>query len=129
MKNLRAYLTEVAASPFRYGRHDCCTVAAIWVQAQTGKDVLRGNSYKSLKDGMRQLEAHGFKTHVDAYGATLERVNALSLVAGDVAVLPGADGMPALGIVLPGGEAIWCFGPGGAGTVPLTTAQYGFRTA
>ena len=128
MADLRAYLADASSRPFCYGAHDCCTVAAGWVQAATGRDVLRGHSYANLRDGLRQLAAHGLSGHVDIFARVLPQIATLRLVAGDIAVLDGFD-LPALGIVQPGGESVWCFGPDGAGTVPLTAAKYGFRAA
>ena len=125
MTDLQRYLDHASAKPFKYGRHDCCTVAARWVLLATERDVLRGHRYTSLADGRRQMKEAGVKNHVDIFALSLPKKPRLMLVAGDIAVMPG-DRMAALGIVQPGGERVWCFGPDGVGTAPLTAAKYGF---
>lgn len=129
MSDLQRFLHRASARPFAYGRHDCCTVAARWVLLRTEIDVLQGHRYKSLADGRRQLEAAGLKSHVELFEMALPGKTTLSLVAGDIAVLPGRSRIAALGIVQRGGERIWCFGPEGAGSVPLDAAKRGFGVA
>lgn len=123
---LRTYLNGAGAKRFRRGRHDCVTIGARWVQHQAGIDVLEGHTYSSLAEGMRKLEAHGLASHADIFARKLARVEKLRLVAGDLAVVPEGDTVM-IGIVMSGGERVWCFGPRGAASCPITTALYGFE--
>lgn len=124
--NLRQYLTDASARPFRYGRHDCCTVAAGWVLTVNGRDMLEGHRYGSLREGVSLLEANGLTSHADVFARHLPRSARLNLRAGDIAVIDGTD-REALGIVMPGGERVFCFEHGGAASIALTACKYGFE--
>lgn len=120
------YINATSARPFRYGRNDCCTMAAGWVHVVTGKDVLEGHRYSSLREGRALLDSHGMASHADVFARHLPRAPVLALMAGDVAVIAG-DSADALGIVMPGGERVFCFERGGTATVALTACKYGFK--
>lgn len=122
---LQDFLNRASQEPFSYGRHDCCTVAAEWVMIARGVDILQGQTYENLRVAKQLLRDAGYRSHVDAFAEMLPRKSTLSLVEGDVAVMSGRK-LPALGIVMRGGERVWCFGPDGAGSVLLTHAKYGF---
>ena len=125
---LRDYLATVSRQPFQWGKHDCCTVAAEWVLQVTGQHVLPGYRYKTLKGGLSLVRRRGFAGYVEVFAASLLDCPVLMLRPGDLAVMEG-DSYPAMGIVMPGGERVWCFGPDGCGSVPLTEARRGFRVA
>lgn len=114
----------------RYGRHDCLILVAGWVRLATGRDLLEGQRYTSLRDGRRRLAQYGLADHVALIAGALPEIAVLQGRAGDVAVLDGGHGSaagPALGLVAPGGEHIAAFTPQGLALVPLTAARRMFR--
>ncbi|SDW78472.1 DUF6950 family protein [Roseicitreum antarcticum] len=123
---LTDYIKTASARPFRYGRHDCCTVAAGWVLLATGRDVLEGHRYTTLREGVALLAAHGMRSHADVFARVLPRAARLLLRAGDIAVIEGQE-RDALGIVLPGGERVFCFRRGGVATIPITACKHGYE--
>jgi hypothetical protein len=123
MNGLAAYLRAAAARPFRYGRHDCTTFAAGWVKARTGRDLMDGMSYATLRGGRALLAAQGFATQADAAAASLAEIEPLRARVGDVAEVDGA-----LGIVA--GETVALLRrPAGLVHRPLTDARRAFRVA
>lgn len=124
---LCAYVTEIAREPFRAGRHDCALFAAGAVAAITGQDpaaAYRGK-YRSLKKGHALLAAEG--TDMVAMAAALfKEIPPIFAQVGDVAIVQGAGGEAAFGIVQ--GPMIYVVTPEhGLGLVALTDAQRAFR--
>lgn len=117
---LSEYIASARNRPFRYGRHDCALFAAGWVRAKTGRDLTLGIKHRSLRDGIEQLRAAGFESHVEVAAAHLEEIPALFAARGDIAAVGGA-----LGIVM--GERIAMLEKTGLATVPLTSATRAFR--
>lgn len=122
---LQAFLDAASSKPFRRGHHDCVRIAARWVLLQTDRDVLEGHTYSSLAEGKRKLREAGLRSHIDIFARALPRKSTLALSPGDIAVVPDRRA-PTVGIVMPGGERIWCFGKSGAVSVPLSAARGGF---
>lgn len=58
---LGEFLLEQAPRTFKYGVCDCVMFVARAIKIQVNEDILRGNDYKSLKDGIRKLNEHGYK--------------------------------------------------------------------
>ncbi|KGJ19303.1 DUF6950 family protein [Paracoccus sanguinis] len=122
---LSSYLVRVAREGFGWGRHDCALFAAGGVEAVTGRDPAapwRGR-YATRREGMRLIRAAGHADHVAAAAALLPEVPAAMVLPGDLAVLPGVDGQPALGIVQ--GALVYVLraeGPG-LGLVPIGRAD------
>jgi hypothetical protein len=121
--SLSSYLRAAAARPFRYGRHDCTTMCAGWVQARTGRDLLDGWAYGSLRTGRDLLAARGFVTQADAAAAVLPEIDPLRARVGDVAEVEGA-----LGLVT-GDTVALLRRPAGMVHRPLTDARRAFRVA
>lgn len=124
--DLRAYLAQAAARPFRYGRHDCFTVAARWIAACGGCDVLTGREYASLREGLSLAAQDGHSDHLPWLHEACERIAPLTARAGDLAVFL-QDDLPAVGIVRPGGEDVLSVSRTGPGIAPLTRADYCLR--
>lgn len=122
---LTAYLAGVSRTPFEYGKHDCALFAAGAVEAMTGEDVARGfRGYRTLKAGVKKARAKGFRDHVEIFAKRFDEVPVAMAQVGDVAIVPGDDGL-AVGIVQ--GEQIYVAAPRGIGLVPLLTAKQAFR--
>ena len=102
---LAEYVATTADRPFAPGDHDCALFVAGAVAAMTGEDPAEGFKarYTTIKGGLRVLRAG----------------------VGDIAVVDGDDGLPALGIVQ--GEAIYVLHPTGLALLPLTRARRAFR--
>ena len=126
-RDLRNYLAEPHPRHLHYGRHDCLTFVTAWLQRATGRDLLEGQRYTSLRDGQQKLAAHGLGDHIDLLARALPEIPVLQGRAGDIAVLPG-DRRPALGIVAPGGEHVAALTPRGRALMPLTRATRMFRS-
>jgi hypothetical protein len=120
---LGEYLRAAGARPFRYGRHDCTTMCAGWVLARTGRDLLDGWAYGSLREGQALLAARGHATQADAAAAVLPEIAPLMARVGDVAEVDGA-----LGIVT-GDTVALLRRPAGLVHRPLTDALRAFRVA
>jgi len=117
---LREYLRAAEARPFRYGRWDCALFTAGWVHAVTGRDLMRGRGYGSLREGRAVLAALGYADHVEAAAAELPESAVSMAQAGDIAALG-----PSLGIVV--GERIAFLGRYGLEYRPLLAADRAFR--
>ena len=117
---LGEYLAQTEAKTFRYGQHDCALFAARWVLARTDKDLTLGIRHTSLRDGIQQLRAVGFESHIDVAAAHLEEVPPLMARRGDIAAVGKM-----LGIVT--GERIALLKRRGLTTVPITVGERAFR--
>ena len=114
---LIAYLDEVRARPFAYGRHDCALFAAGAVEAMTGVDLAvdyRGR-YGSLKEGLKLVRGR----HLAILRDHLRPVSPAFAQVGDVALI-GEVGFPALGLVQ--GETILVLREDGLGLMPRAAA-------
>jgi hypothetical protein len=123
---LRAYVEQKARQNFRPGTHDCAMFVAGGVEAMTGTDPAaewRG-TYRSLKKARARLDEAGTDMASIA-AAQLPEVEPIFAQEGDVAVLDGADGHPAFGLVQ--GAFVYVLTPDGLGLVPLTDARRAFR--
>lgn len=121
---LREYLRAAETRPFRYGHWDCALFTAGWVREVTGRDLMRGRAYASLREGREMLAALGYADHVEAAAAELPEIAVAMAQAGDIAALG-----PSLGIVV--GERIAFLGRHGLEYAPLLSADRAFmvRTA
>lgn len=126
MTDLRSFLHAAEARSFRYGRHDCCTVAAAWIMLCGGPDVLHGRRYTSLRDGLERAAAEGHDDHLPWLEEACARIPVLMARAGDLVVYLQAR-LPAVGIVRPGGEDALYIGPSGARIAAITDADYCLR--
>lgn len=109
---LREFAREKQATPFEWGKNDCCLFAADAVLAITGEDVaadMRG-SYDSALGAARQLEAMG-GVGVIATARLGPSVSPRLARIGDV-VLLSIDGAESLGLC--NGTSV--LGPSEAGT-------------
>lgn len=118
---LREYLRAAEARPFRYGRWDCALFTAGWVRAVTGRDLMQGRGYTSLREGRVVLAELGHADHVEAAAALLPVVDGgvAMAQAGDIAALGSS-----LGIVV--GERIAFLGRHGLEYRPLMSADRAF---
>lgn len=130
---LLTYLGACARTPFAPGAHDCALFAAGAVAAMTGTDLAAGwrGRYGSLADGLLALRAAGYPDQVALTAAHLpewlDEDGApwpMRAGVGDVAVVDGDGGWPALGIVQ--GPGIYVLQPDGLATLPLTLARRAF---
>jgi len=111
---LNDYLLEKSQQVFKYGALDCVIFTAGAVQVSTGKDVLEGESYSSMKHGFEILKERGMDT-VDIFDNYFQRRdNPRKGQRGDVAATK-IGRLMAFGIVW-GGKA-W-FKTGSSGIVP-----------
>jgi hypothetical protein len=123
---LTAFVADAARRPFAPGHHDCALFAAGAVAAMTGFDAAadwRGR-YTTLRGGLRVLRREGYADHLALVTAHLPPVHPAFARAGDLAAVPGPEGM-ALGVVQ--GERIYVLHPGGLATVDLLAATHAWR--
>ncbi len=124
---LATYLRETAHLPFRPGRHDCVLWASGARNAMTGHDPMaewRGQ-YRTIEEGLQLAQRHGCAEPWLQVVSGLDDVAPSYAQIGDLALLDGEDGLPALGIVQ--GAAIYVLHPRGVGTVPLIRAKRVWR--
>lgn len=124
---LSAYLAEVCGQAFRPGLHDCALFVAGAVEAMTGVDAAaqwRG-TYRSLEDGQQALLRAGFADHVELVAAYFPEVHPAQAAVGDLAVLPGAYGRAALGVVQ--GASVYVLQPSGGALVNRLHIERAFR--
>ena len=119
--HLEAFMAQRRATPFAWGTNDCCTFVVDAVQAITGVDVatpaLRAHRTEAQAiatltagGGVRAIATAAFGVPINANRATVGDVllvrvvdtagqpqNALGLCNGDVAMLPSAQGLVAVG--------------------------------
>lgn len=122
-KRLNQYLIEVSGQPFNYGTLDCVQFVAGAVEAMTGRapefDVLQ---YDTLRQGVQQVRAAGFRDHVEFLDHHFGPVIPLMAWPGDIAVMEKR----ALGIVQ--GRGVYVLSrPSGLGLVPLSDAVRAYR--
>ncbi|NTT88274.1 DUF6950 family protein [Tabrizicola fusiformis] len=124
---LADYVAATARAPYRPGRHDCILFAAGGRAALTGVDVMadwRGR-YTTVQEGLELALQHGCTDPWAHVVSGLEEVPVAYGAVGDIALLDGADGLPAMGIIQ--GEMIYTVHPRGAALVPLTEARRVWR--
>ena len=124
-ERLDAYLRACRETPFAWGRHDCCTMAADWVRRVRGEDpmVLWRGKYRT---------AHGARAFIEAGGGLATMVSGVMgpsipvafAQRGDLALADLEHG-PTLGIVMDH-RAMF---PGLAGVEPrlLSRATHAWR--
>jgi len=125
---LTGYVAQAATQGFVPGQQDCALFAAGGIAAMTGTDLAAPyrDTYHSLKGGLAALQRAGHADHVALLASLLPEVPVAYGQVGDVAVLDGPDGLPALGLVQ--GDMIYVLLPAtGLGLVPLTDARRMFR--
>ena len=115
------HLCGAASAPFVPGRNDCALFAAAGVQAMTGCDLAAGwrGRYRTIRGGLRMLRRAGYADHLALVAAHFAQVAPAYAAPGDLAAVPGPDGM-SLGIVQ--GAGIYVLTPGGLATVSRLTA-------
>lgn len=124
---LVARMAEAASRPFAYGTHDCALFVADALFAMTGHDAAaeyRGR-YNTIKSGLKATLKAGCADHVDVYHQLLQPVAPAFAVMGDIAVIPMAGSIPALGI-FEGGQVI-VLRESGLGLLPRDSATAAFR--
>lgn len=121
------YLEGVKRTPYQPGRHDCALFAATAVKAMTGHDYAvpyRGR-YTTLRGGLRVLRKDGYDDHIALAADKLPEISPAFARAGDLAVVPGEDNLPALGVVQ--GEKVYVLTPGGLSLVSMLSMQRAFE--
>jgi len=120
---VNSVLSRHCREPFVWGRHDCGILAADWIEAITGVDVLaryRGR-YDSADSARAILAEDGFADHVEMFAMALTRAHKSAARYGDIAILEAEDGSVTTGPVL--GEVAAVFTEKrGVGSVPLGRA-------
>lgn len=124
---LQAYLATTATLSFRPGTHDCILFAAGAREALTGVNPMAGwaGLYTTIEGGLELARAHGCD---DPYAHVTEGLDAVPPAfaqVGDIALLPGIDGRPALGVVL--GEMVATVGLRGGELAPLALVTQAWR--
>lgn len=92
---LAAYLEEIRACPFAWGRHDCCTFGAGAVLAMTGVDPMpefRGR-YRTQLGSVRALKRFGAGTLDATLDTKFVRVAPSLAQRGDLVMSAGAIGV------------------------------------
>lgn len=126
---LEAFMAERADAPFAWGRNDCCTFVADMVKTITGEDAalpaLRTHRTEaqalatlSAHGGVRAIAAAALGAALPANRATVGDVmlvritdangntqNALAACNGDIAFMPGAQGL----VTVPCASALCCW--------------------
>lgn len=124
---LAAFVDAARARPFRYGEWDCCVLAADWVLACTGADVMapwRG-TYRDKRSAVRILARLGGLHRTGGHVMLGEPIPALQARRGDVVLREDPALGPALGICL-GARAAF---PGPSGLVfrPVKECRQAWR--
>lgn len=124
---LIAYLTGVASKPFAAGQHDCALFTAGAVKAMTGTDhgSAWAGRYRSIRAGVRALKKAGHTDHVALVASLLDEVAPAFALPGDVAVMEGAEGFGALGIVQ--GEGVYVLTETGMAIQPRSQMLRAFK--
>lgn len=108
------YLLARHATPFEWGKHDCCQFARGNALAITGRDVACGlgiRPYKTANGALRQLQRVGGIEQLPVR-AGLTEVPLAYAQRGDLALgMFGFDGRGALGVVV--GDKVAFAGPAG----------------
>lgn len=121
--DLAGYLKAAGGRPFRFGRHDCTTLAAGWVRRVTGRDVLADWPYAGLRSGRALLAERGLPDLAAAVDTVLVRIPVLAARPGDIAMVRGGLAIVA-GPMLAGLRR-----PAGIDTALLTDATAAWRVA
>jgi hypothetical protein len=107
--HLHRYLAEAGRREFAWGTWDCTHFAAGAVEAMTGEVLPRlDGEYTTAAGAARVLLGAGFGDVGHLVASMMPETGQPS--EGDVAVVPDADGAPALGIV--GRGVVHCVSPG-----------------
>jgi hypothetical protein len=120
------YLSGVSRAEFAYGTHDCALFCAGAVEAMTGVDLAvnwRGQ-YKTMAQGLRVLNADGYRDHVDLAARHFEEIPIFAATLGDLAVMPTAEGL-ALGVVQ--GEGVYVLSQDRLGVMSIDQALRAYR--
>lgn len=124
---LIACLACAARESFTAGRHDCALFVGTCVEAMTGVDPAaewRGR-YRTIKGGIARLRRDGHSDHIACVASMFEEVKPSLAHRGDIAVVEGAEGFGALGIVQ--GEGIYVLTETGLGIQPRRNLKRAFR--
>lgn len=124
---LAAHIAAHARVPFRPGHHDCALFASGGREALTGVDVLapvRG-CYSTIEEGFELAVQHGYASPFDAVVDGLEEIPPAYAQVGDLALVDGDVGLPAMGIVQ--GELVCVLHPRGLAMLPLTDVRRAWR--
>lgn len=126
--HLNAYLAEIKSAPIDWGVHDCGVgLASRAIEAMTGVDIAaqwRGR-YGSATAALRMLRDDGFVDLEALVCSLLPAVHPSTGQIGDIALMPTADALDALGVVV--GDRILVLTGTGIGTVDLLEAKLAFR--
>lgn len=124
---LMQYIAERARVRVDPARPVCAEFAAGAVEAMTGKPLglQWRDQYPTVKAGLKAVKEAGYEDHVALVADMFEAIPPAMACPGDIAVLPGDDGIAALGIVQ--GPNIYVQAKDGIGAVPLTRAVAAFR--
>lgn len=121
------YLAASARRSLRPGQHDCVIWAAGAREAMTGEDLtsaVRG-AYNTIQEGLELARSMGWPEPWMAVVSGLEEVPPAFAQVGDIALLDGDDGLPAMGVVQ--GALIYVLGLRGTNLVPMTSARRVWR--
>lgn len=120
-------MNRTSRQAYRPGVHDCVLFAAAARLAVRGEDLLAAidGRYSSIEEGYALAAEAGFDTPFEGVVNGLEEIPPAYAQVGDLAMLDGVDGNPAMGVVQ--GEAIYTVGPRGIDLVPLTAAKRAWR--
>jgi hypothetical protein len=127
--HLMQYLAERARTPVDPNAPVCAEFTAGAIEAITGRSLSiawRGK-YLTVASGLKALRRAGFADHIALAASMFEAIPPAFACAGDIAVLPGEDGIRVLGIVQ--GPNIFVQTVMGVGAVPLTDAIAAFKVA
>lgn len=124
---LAAHLAAHARVAYRPGVHDCVLFAGGARLAVRGEDLIGPyvGRYATIEEGFALAVEAGFEDPFQAIVQGLEEVPAAFGQVGDLALLDGADGLPAMGVIQ--GEMNAVLTPRGLGFVPLTEARRVWR--
>lgn len=120
------YITAARGKPFDEATHNCATFFAGGVQALTGVDMSRwlGMEYRSIAEGLVQLRALGFESHVELVARSLPEIPPAMASVGDGMLMPSQDG-PALGLCQ--GPHVYAVTKGGLTLMSRQTALRAFK--
>ena len=104
----QATLARFKDHPLRLGRTDCVRMVAYHLRKLGHRVKLPpSGSYASIRSGLRELEARGFRTldeALDAFG--FDRIAPAAAVAGDVLMLQAVDRLGSLVVAMGNGRVI-----------------------
>ncbi|SNS53062.1 hypothetical protein SAMN06295912_108112 [Sphingomonas laterariae] len=126
----QATLDRYRGQPFRFGRYDCCRLAAFHLRQLGYKPALaRGGSYSSALGARRALARAGFASLAEALDTLgLERIPPAAAIVGDIVQADGEDAFGALAVVLGNGRIIgWAEGHDGAEVMQMIAMNTAWR--